>query len=158
MAQFQNLPGGAPKPQLRDAIDRLAEEAREQDRLAAEETRKLFSGPPISRFIRVGIALIVVELAMFGILYGRRQQKLSATTVRPNLPELTDKCAALAHETYWKIAAYIRDQGHPPAALSDLVGKYVEKLPTDPVTRKPLGYSTDGTGFDLHCPRVASAR
>jgi hypothetical protein len=158
MAQFQNLPGGAPKPELRDAIDRLAEEAREQDRLATEKTRKLLTPGPTSRFIRLGMALVAVQLVMLGILYGRRQQKFSATIVRPNLPKLTDDCAAVAYKTYWKIAAYIREQGHPPAALSELVGRYVEKLPTDPVTRKPLEYSTDGTGFDLHCPGAPAAR
>ena len=157
MMDSRNLPGGAPRQEFRDAIDLLAKEAGEQDRLAAEEARRRLARRPISRFIRVGAALVVLELVLLGVMYGRRHQQVTATA-RPNSPVFADDCAAVAYKTYWKIAAYIRDQGRAPTTLNDLVGKYVEKLPTDPKSGKPLAYSTDGSRFDVHCPRITPAR
>jgi len=71
---------------------------------------------------------------------------------------LANQCASVAYRTYWKIAAYMRDQGHPPAALKDLVGQYVDELPIDPASGKPLFYATDGTNFDVRCPGAAPTR
>jgi hypothetical protein len=160
MMDSQNLPGGAPRQEFRDAINNLAKEAGEQDRLAAEEARRRLARRPISRFIRIGVALAVLELVVFGILYGfgRRHQQASRKTAQPNSAMLANDCAGVVYRTYWKIAAYIRDQGHPPPTLNDLVGAYVDKLPADPATGTPLQYSTDGTQFDIRCPGAARRR
>ena len=47
--------------------------------------------------------------------------------------------------------AYLADHGHPPQKLEDLVGSYVEQLPVDPVTGKPLVYSTHEDRFTIRC-------
>jgi hypothetical protein len=47
----------------------------------------------------------------------------------------------------------MRDHGHPPASFAEMLGKYIDKLPTDPVTGSRLLYSTDGVQrFELQCP------
>jgi len=145
----QPPPGGPPNSEFRDAIQDLAKQAREDDKRADDEMRRRFSAKPISRFIRVGFALIVVQLAVYVYLTATRE------VPHPPKAEVTEKpakdCSTVARRTSWKIVAYLNDVGHPPETLEVMLGKYLHKLPTDPVTGKPLVYSTDGKRFDLHC-------
>jgi hypothetical protein len=149
-------PGGPLPDDFRDAIHGLAKQAREEDR-QAEDARKRAAKRPFSRFVKVGLALILAQSAMLAVLY-RYQDKTVASQqqIQSILP--ANGCNALVNKTYWKVVAYLREVGHPPAQLDDLVPKYLERLPLDPVTGKPLSYSTDGTHFQVRCPEIDARR
>ncbi len=145
-------PGGPLPDDFRDAIHGLSEQAREEDR-RADDARKRAAKRPFSRFVKVGLALIVAQGALLAVLY-RYHEKPVATQqqIKSILP--VNSCNALVNKTYWKVVAYLREEGHPPAHLDDLVPKYLERLPLDPVTGKPLSYSTDGAHFQVRCPEI----
>ena len=86
------------------------------------------------------------------------QKKTVATQqeIKSILPP--NSCNALVNKTYWKVVAYLREEGHPPPHLDDLVPKYLERVPLDPVTGKALSYSTDGTRFQVRCPEIEARR
>jgi hypothetical protein len=150
----QPISGRPPNSEFRDTIRDLAKQAREGDLKAEEEARRRNQRRPIHTFFRVGIALIVVQVALFAYLYTTGQRN-------PAAPEVTQKppaknCETVRHRTFWKVVAYVRDEGHPPASLDQMLGKYLDKLPTDPATGQRLGYSTDGAQhFELKCPGSA---
>jgi hypothetical protein len=145
-------PGGPLPDDFRDAIHGLAKQAREEDR-QAEDRRRRAAKRPFSRFVKIGLALIAVQSALLAALY-LNQGKTAAThqEIKSILP--ANSCKALVNKTYWKVVAYLREEGHPPPSLDDLVPKYLERVPLDPVTGKPLSYSTDGARFQVRCPEI----
>jgi hypothetical protein len=151
-------PGGPLPADFRHTIHKLAEQARAEDLKAEEELRKRAEKKPFSRFVWVGATLIVLQLALLAVLYmnGRKEAVRSKQALRTMLP--ANGCNATAYTTYWKIVSYIRAEGHPPAKLDDLIPKYMENLPFDPVSGKPLEYATDGQKIQLSCPGQHSAR
>ena len=104
-------------------------------------------------FIWSGVALIVVELLSLVILYTLERGQLTLRETPPNrlLPET--ECPAEAYRTYWQVVAFLKDKGHPPAALGELIPDYAHKIPSDPKTGKPLDYRTDGKHFTVRCPK-----
>jgi hypothetical protein len=149
-------PGGPLPDDFRDAIHGLRQQAREEDR-QAEDARKRAAKRPFSRFVKIGVALILAQSALLAVLY-KNQEKTAATRqeIKSILP--ANSCNAMVNRTYWKVVAFLRDQGHPPARLEDLVPKYLEIVPLDPVTGKALSYSTDGRRFQVDCPDVQARR
>lgn len=146
-----------PSPAFREAIDRLADEAREQDRRADEENRKAKKGNKyFPAIIAGGSILIIAQGGLLAYLtYGRKETVLPAKAgvERPILP--ANSCAAVVNKTYWRILAFKKDKGRLPARLDDLLGKYIETIPADPVSGKTLAYSVEGDRFTLRCPTTA---
>ncbi len=150
-------PGGPPNSEFRDAIVELAKQARDEDLRAEAEVRKRLTKQPFKQFVRVGLGLIVLELLLYGYLSQRRPEAAKAAVHKSLFPETT--CNAVLHKTYWKVVAYLRDQGHPPKDFQQMLGKYLEKLPTDPASGKQLLYTTDGEQrFDVRCPESSQGR
>jgi hypothetical protein len=149
-------PGGPLPDDFRDAIHGLRQQAREEDR-QAEDARKRAAKLPFSRFVKMGVALILAQSALLGVLY-MNQEKPAATRQETKSILPPNSCNALVNKTYWKVVAYLRAEGHPPPRLDDLVPKYLENLPLDPVTGKSLSYSTDGTHFQVRCPDIQASR
>jgi len=54
------------------------------------------------------------------------------------------------HELQLAAQAYLRDKGHDPAKLSDLVPDYIEQIPEDPMTGEPLRSVTRGVQFIVY--------
>ena len=149
-------PGGPLPADFGKAIHQLAREAREEDLRAEEELRKRGERRPIRTFIRLGLVLITLEVALF--FYFHEHQKYAVAT-RPVVAEasLPKTCTAATNRAYWEVVAYVADHGHPPATLAELVGTYVDRPPFDPVSGKPLEYSTDGDRFTIRCASAAPA-
>jgi hypothetical protein len=141
-------PGGPLNPDFRHAIEALAEQAREEDLRAAEELRKRNKPRPVQRFIYVGLLLITLQSALFIYLYTRGKPAV----VRPVAVAAPTTCSGAVSRAYWQVVAYLDHEGHPPVKLEDLLPNYLDKLPADPVSGKPLDYTTDGTRFTLRCP------
>lgn len=146
------MPGGPLKSEFHETIGRLAEQAREDDQLAGEEARRRAQPSPYARFVRIGLALIALQGALALYLYSRAGRPTAAppATTRNLFPK--NDCNAALYRTYWRVVAYLKDEGHPPARLDQLLGKYVPELPVDPRSGQPLEYSTDGKRFELRCP------
>lgn len=147
-------PGGPPDSDFREAIRDLAKQAREEDLKAEDEARRRSQRRPFPTFVRVGLSLIVVQAVLFAYLYttGHRHPQTKQQVEKPP----AKNCETVRHRTYWKVVAYMRDEGHPPASFEQMLGKYIDKLPTDPATGKTLLYSTDGVQrFELRCPGSA---
>ena len=149
-------PGGPARPDFHNAISELAALARKEDLAAADDARRKANERPVSRFIRFGCVLIAIQLVCLGVLYIRSQQLVTPTQRTPIV--LRDDCPSAVYRTYWKVVEYIKDHEQPPANIGELVGKYLDKLPADPVSGKPLQYSTDGKHFALHCPGARGSR
>jgi hypothetical protein len=147
------IPGDPLHPDFSNAIHRLARQARREDLRAEEELRKRSERRPIQRLIRVGLVLIALQGMLFAYLYAR--QKPAMTTSASVAPAPPKTCHAAINRAYWKVVAYVSDHGHPPQKLEDLMDSYTEQLPSDPVTGKPLVYSTDGDRFTLRCADAA---
>jgi len=152
------LPGGPLHPEFRNTIRNLANQAREDDQRAAEEARKRQRRRSFSRFVAVGLTLITLELASLAFFYYRtgRGVEIKKATVQSRFAP--GSCNAIVFNTYWKVVRYLKENDHPPASLNDLVPKYLGKVPFDPVTGKPLEYSTNGHHFNLNCPGASTAR
>jgi len=150
-------PPGGPLPHaFDDAVHRLTEQARQEDREAAA-ARKRAAKRPFTRFVRIGALLIVAQLLLLAFLYYKQGSTMVARKeIGSILP--ANSCGAVVNGTYWTIVAYVRAEGHPPARLEELVPKYIEKTPSDPGTGKPLSYSTDGSRFQVRCPEISAAR
>ncbi len=151
----QPPPGGPMNSEFRDAIHDLAKQARADDDKADEEVRRRLQKKPLSLFIRVGLALIVAQLGvLFYLRYSQPNQGIHRKA------EVTEKpakdCDMVLRRTYWKVVAYLNETGHPPENLEVMLGKYLDKLPSDPVTGKPLLYSKNGEKFDLRCAPVTA--
>ena len=145
-------PGGPLPDDYRDAIHRLSKQAQQEDQ-QAEEARRLAAKRPFSRFVKIGALLIVAQLVLLTVLYLRQQTVSAQREIESILP--ANSCNAAVNKTYWTIVAYLRAEGHPPVSLNDLVPKYLDKLPSDPVTGKPLSYSADGSRFQVRCPEIS---
>jgi hypothetical protein len=152
MTRSAPVPGDPLHRDFSHAIHRLARHARREDLRAEEELRKRSERRPIQVFIRVGLVLIALQGALFAYLYARQKPVARSESV-PLAPPKT--CNAAINRAYWKVVAYIADHGHPPQKLEDLVGSYIEQPPFDPVTGKPLVYSTDGDRFTVRCAGAA---
>jgi len=150
-------PGGPLPHSYDDALHGLTEQAQAEDRQAAE-TRKRAAKRPFNRFVRMGALLILAQASLLAFLYYYKQGSTVAapTEIRRIVP--AKSCSAVVNSTYWKIVAYLRAEGHPPARLEELVPKYLDKSPLDPGTGKPLSYSTDGTRFQVRCPEITATR
>ena len=144
-------PGGPTSADFNTAISELAAQARKEDQQAVEDARKRAKATSFRKFVRFGVALIVVQLVCLGFLYLRARPPQTATPQRANVVIRND-CPGTAYRTYWKVVQYMKDHGQPPANLGELIGKYVDKPPTDPVSGKPLRYTTDGKNFTVRCP------
>ncbi len=145
-------------PEFRDAIGRLEHEAHEQERLAEEDARKKSSSRHFSTIVVGGSALIVVQLGILAyLMFGAKAAVLPQRNgaERPILPPRS--CAAVANKTYWLIVRFAHDRGHLPSKLEDLLGRYTDSMPADPVTGRTLEYSTSGDRFTVTCPGAAKA-
>jgi hypothetical protein len=149
-------PGGPLPPDFGKAIHQLARQAREEDLRAEEELRKRGERRKIRTFIRLGLALITLEVALYVYLH-ERQKYAVATKPAAAVASRPKTCTAATNRAYWEVVAYVADHGHPPATLAELVGPYVDRLPFDPVSGKPLEYSTDGDRFTIRCASAAPA-
>jgi hypothetical protein len=156
MSDFSSPPGGPINPEFRQAIGQLAEQAREEDRRAWAEAHK--PSRPISTIIRIGMVLIFLQGFLYLYLYTKQKREVAVAPPATRLILPSNSCSSTLHKTYWHVVAYVRDHGHPPASLEELVGKYVDKLPADPATGKPLQYSAAGKSFEVRCPGAATAR
>jgi hypothetical protein len=152
------LPGGPLHPEFRNRIRDLANQAREDDQRAAEEARKRQRRRSFSRFVAVGLTLITLELASLAFLYHRTGEGVEIKKATVHSRFAPGSCNGIVFNTYWKVVRYLKANDHPPASLNDLVPKYLDKLPFDPVTGKPLEYSTHGNHFNLNCPGATTAR
>jgi hypothetical protein len=132
-------------------ISRLADAAR-TDSLHNEGGSRRTQRRRLSRLLRAGAVLVLVELVSLAVLFSMRMQERASIGTPVNSMLGRTDCDAVSYRTYWRIAAYVHDKGRPPKALSDLVGSYLAELPADPKTGKPLQYSTNGQHFDLKCP------
>ncbi len=148
-------PGGPLPDDFRDAIRGLSEQAQEEDRQAADARRRA-ARRPFSRFVRIGLLLAAAQLALLALFQFREQTISAHREIEAILP--ANSCSAAVNKTYWKIVAYQRAQGHPPARLDELVPNYLERVPVDPATGKTLSYSTDGTRFQVRCPELGANR
>ncbi|MGH7898675.1 MAG: hypothetical protein ACREQQ_12025 [Candidatus Binatia bacterium] len=147
---------GAPLAhEFRDAITELAKQAREDDRRSEEQVRKRTARQPLSAVIKFGLVLVALESITFSFLWTNRQHDVNR--IAPPIRALSQNdCLGIAHRTYWKVVAYIKDEARAPARLEDLIPKYLDKRPFDPSTGKPLEYAANGTTFDLRCPSGAA--
>jgi hypothetical protein len=144
-------PGGLPDVKVRRAIRDLARQAREEDLKAEKQARRRVPRRAVSILIRVGLVLIATQIGLFAYLYTTAQLEQQGDQATEKAA--ATNCETVRHRTYWKVVAYMRDEGHPPASFEQLLGKYIDKLPTDPVTGNELLYSTDGAQrFELQCP------
>jgi hypothetical protein len=155
MTSSAPLPGG-PLPDFRETIQDLAKQARQEDRRAEEDARKSRRHKSFSRFVGIGLLLIALELVSLTVL-SRYQPGVAVKKPPPRSRFGTGSCNAIFFDAYWKVVKYIKDNDHPPASLKDLVPSYLDKLPFDPVTGKPLEYSTRGDQFHLNCPGARTA-
>jgi hypothetical protein len=157
MSELSRPPGGPIRQEFREAIGELAKQAREEDHRAWAAAQKL--ARPISKFIRIGVVLILLQGVVFLFLYGKRHRDVAVSPPETRQVLPSNSCSNTLHQTYWRIVAYARDhKGHPPASLDQLVGKYVDKVPADPASGEPLHYSTDGKRFEVRCPGAKLAR
>jgi hypothetical protein len=149
-------PGGPLPSDFGKAIHQLARQAREEDLRAEEELRKRGERRPIRKFIRLGLLLIMLETALYVYLHERQRYTVAT---RPVAAEASrpKTCTAAINRAYWEVVAYVADHGHPPATLAELVGTFVDRPPFDPVSGKPLEYSTDGDQFTIRCAGAAPA-
>ena len=151
MSEQHTPPGGPPNSEFREAIVELAKQAREDDERAEAEVKRRLTKRPFAQFVKFGVALIVLQAALYVYLTNRKPETVPASAAKKSLfPE--NNCNAVLYQTYWRIIAFQRDNGHPPAGFDQMLGKYLDKLPNDPVTGKPLDYSTDGKRFEVRCP------
>ncbi len=44
---------------------------------------------------------------------------------------------------------FVRNQGHPPTSLSELVPKYFDTVPVDPTTKQPVAYKAHGNSYTV---------
>jgi len=147
------LPGGPLHHEFRDTIEGLAKQAQEEDRRAEQEARRRNRRRSFSRFVAIGSLLIFLELVSLLVLsHNRADIAVKKAPTPPRGP--ADACKALVFSTYWKVVSYIKDNEHAPPSLNDLVPKYIDKIPLDPLTGKALDYSTDGKQIHLDCPKV----
>ena len=102
--------------------------------------------------------MIAVEFTSLAILSRHQPGVVAKNAAPPRSLFAPGTCNAIVFDTYWKVVHYIKDVDHPPASLNDLVPKYLDKLPSDPVTGEPLEYSSDGSRFNLNCPGARPAR
>jgi len=144
-------PDGATSEEFREAIIGLAKQARDEDLRAEAEAKDRLKRTKFGRFVRIGLALIALQGALYVFLTTQAPSATKRKVVGSESVFPENTCNAVLYRTYWKVVAYIRAEGHPPTTLEQMLGKYLEKLPTDPVKGKPLVYSTDGTKFDLRC-------
>ena len=151
-------PPGPLRAAFNDAIHELAEQAREQDQQTEKDARKQIARKSFSRILWIGIALIIVQLGIFVVLYSMPRSEITVTAPvrRAILPEKS--CDNAKVRAYWKVVAYLRDNGHLPASLGDLVPQYTPQAPYDPLTGKQLLYSVNGERFELSCPSTAPVR
>ncbi|MBL8856499.1 MAG: hypothetical protein JNK57_21230 [Planctomycetaceae bacterium] len=63
------------------------------------------------------------------------------------------RIAAQRHGAIAGLAAiqFQRDHGRWPESLNDLVGKYMEEIPLDPIDHRPLRYQILDNGFIVYC-------
>ena len=133
-------------------IDRLAKGASAEMKKnapgAASRSRRRFS-----LLVGTGVGLILAEIALL-LVQVRISQHQAPTTGMPLASHLiaANDCRAVLYSTYRGIVRYERANGRPPQALSDLVGRYLDRLPSDPTTGQSLLYATDGLRFSLRCP------
>jgi len=147
-ATQSSLPGGPLNPEFRHVVNELAHQAREDDRRVKQDAEQRAKKRHFSRVVVVGLLLIAAEAGLLVLLHARsRSGPKAAITAVPIM-----NCNAAMHVAYWKIVDYMHAEGHPPVKLSDLVPKYADSVPFDPVSRKPLRYSTDGAKFKVGCP------
>jgi hypothetical protein len=143
------VPGAPLHPDFSNAIHRLARHARREDLRAEEELRRRSERRPVHKFIRIGLGLIALQGVLLAYLYARQKSVVpKSASAAPAAPKT---CDAAIKRAYWRVVAYLADHGHPPQKLEDLVGPYVEQLPFDPVTGKPLVYSTHEDRFTIRC-------
>ena len=143
-------------PDFSNAIHRLARHARREDLRAEEELRRRSERSPIYKFIRIGLVLIALQGVLLAYLYAR--QKTVVPKSASAAPAAPKTCDAAIKRAYWRVIAYLADHGHPPQKLEDLVESYVEQLPFDPMTGKPLVYSTNEDRFTIRCADAAPVK
>jgi hypothetical protein len=140
-----------PNAAFRDTMVELAKQAREDYSRASAELAKRSAKRRFTNFVRVGLVLIAMQIVLY--LYLSNRRPTIAPTVVHKSRFADNTCNAVRYQAYWKIVAFLRDNGRPPASLDEMLGKYIDKLPMDPVTGKQLLYSTDGAErFELKCP------
>jgi hypothetical protein len=133
-------------------IERLAEGAVVEARKGVGPVRRR-PRRRISILIGAGALLALAEVALLIVQLRISHQQRTATGSRSmSRPVSVGDCRSVLYDTYRGVVAYMHDQGHPPGTLSELIGKYAERLPSDPRTRQSLLYSSDGRRFSLRCP------
>ena len=157
MTESSLPPGGPPNAEFREAIIELAKQAREEDQRADHEAKRRHARRPFAQFVRWGVALIVLQAGIYLYLSHERGTPTAKKIEHGSLFS-ANTCNAVLSKTYWQVVTFQRDQGHPPKDLEEMLGKYLDKLPSDPVTGKALEYSTSGERFELHCPGPQIAR
>lgn len=137
---------------------------KEIDRLAVGAVAEIKKAGPVPkpRFRRrfsilvwTGVVLIFAEAVL--LLFQIRVSQQQAAVGTPLLSHLIygNDCRAVMYATYRGIVRYERENGKPPKALDELLGKYLDRLPADPATGRSLVYSSDGMRFSLGCPENA---
>ena len=139
------------EPNLQDEASNLVTEAYKDHsplgKLGVEGPRK-----SVSFAVWIGIALICVEVISLGVLQTTQSRQLSSRRPQPNPLLHRNDCRGEIYRTYRKIVAYMEDHDRqPPDTLQDLVGRYSDIPPADPVTGKPLVYAKQGAKLVLRC-------
>jgi hypothetical protein len=141
-------------PDFQSEISRLASEAEEDSvRRDAKASLKKGKKGPLWNFIWAGLALAGFEALSLAVLYTLQQRQLTLQHPPPNRILKETECPAEVYKIYWKIVAFIHEKGHPPAALAELIPGYVDRMPADPQSGKPLAYRTDGKRFTVSCAK-----
>ena len=156
MSDSPQPPGGPPNAEFRDAIVELANQAREEDLRAEAEIKKRLAKRPFAQFVRLGLALIALQIVLY-LYLSHRRPVVSGTAVHTSIFPASN-CNAVLYHTYWKVVAFERDNGRPPTNFEEMLGKYLDKLPIDPASGKSLLYTTQGDHFELHCPGSSKTR
>ena len=132
-------------------IDRLADGAFAEIKKAGPAPKPRFRRR-FSFLVWTGVVLIFAEAVL--LLFQIRVAQQQAAVGTPLLSHLIygNDCRSVMYATYRGIVRYERENGKPPKALGELLGKYLDRLPADPETGRSLVYSSDGMRFSLSCP------
>lgn len=150
--QQQPAPDGSVDP-FRSSVDSLASQIEERPPLEIDEAPQTRSSRHLYWMIGALCAL-TIGIAEIGILM--RGESLEAPAPPPEVLAAVeqDPCAARLTAIMDGIAAYVAQNGKPPATLDVLHPTFLPFAPVDPATNQPYGYEINGESVALTCPSV----
>jgi hypothetical protein len=145
-------------PALRNTnqvCDRAVATMRKQDRAERNAELKVLDKEDENRASRVNQMTPVQTLSMGPKERGEVAGLLVFGLTLPafeRMPQVADRCEQCQNNTRiaFALAAYHCDHGRYPAKLDELSPKYIEQIPDDLFSGKPLNYRLDGNGYLLY--------